>query len=341
MYLWIALYMSGIDVFTMKKKLKMFYRREHMATNRTTMNNAKRSKVIRRNDSWQLYLMLIPAIVLTVIFVYVPMSGLVMAFQDYKPYLGIAGSKWVGWDQFKFLFEYPDSFQVIWNTLRISVLKLIFGMASSLLFALLIHEVRVKVFRSMVQTFVFLPHFLSWVVLGGVFIELLNPDYGLVNRFLTTLGFDSIFFLGDNNWFLFTLVSSEVWKEFGYGSIIFIAALAGINPSLYEAAQLDGAGKWRQMWSVTLPSLIPTIAVVFTLTLSQVLNAGFDQVFNLYNSLVYEKGDIIDTFVYRIGLVGGNFSFGTAIGLFKSVVGLILIMVGYRLAYKVARYKIF
>lgn len=312
-----------------------------MVINRTTMKHAMRPRVMRRNDSWQLYLMLIPAIVLTVIFIYVPMGGLIMAFQDYKPYLGITGSKWVGLDQFKFLFEYPDSFQVIWNTLRISVLKLIFGMISSLLFALLINEVRVKFFRSTVQTFVFLPHFLSWVVLGGVFIELLNPDYGLVNRFLNMLGLDSIFFLGNNNWFLFTLVSSEVWKEFGYGSIIFIAALAGINPSLYEAAQLDGAGKWRQMWSITLPSLIPTICVVFTLTLSQVLNAGFDQVFNLYNPLVFEKGDIIDTFVYRIGLIGGNFSFGTAIGLFKSVVGLILIVGGYRLAYKVAGYKIF
>lgn len=312
-----------------------------METNRTTMKKAVRPKVIRRNDSWQLYLMLLPAVILTIIFIYVPMGGVVMAFQDYKPYLGITGSKWVGLDQFKFLFEYPDSYQVIWNTLRISVLKLVFGMVSSLLFALLINEVRSKLFRSTVQTFVFLPHFLSWVVLGGVFIELLNPDYGLVNRLLNALGLNSIFFLGDNNWFLVTLVSSEVWKEFGYGSIIFIAALAGINPSLYEAAQLDGAGKWRQMWSITLPSLIPTICVIFTLSLSQVLNAGFDQVLNLYNPLVYEKGDIIDTFVYRIGLIGGNFSFGTAIGLFKSVVGLILIVGGYRLAYKVAGYKIF
>ncbi|ETT73017.1 LplB protein [Paenibacillus sp. FSL R7-277] len=307
----------------------------------TSSKKAVRLKKVHRNDSWHLYLMLLPAVVLTAIFVYAPMGGLVMAFQDYKPYLGITGSKWVGLDQFKFLFEYPDSVQVIWNTLRISVLKLIFGLISTLTFALLINEVRVKFVRSAVQTLVFLPHFLSWVVLGGVFIELLNPDYGLVNRLLQALGMQPIFFLGDNNWFLFTLVSSEVWKEFGYGSIIFIAALAGINPALYEAAQLDGAGKWRQMRSITLPSLLPTICVVFTLSLSQVLNAGFDQVFNLYNSLVYEKGDIIDTFVYRIGLIGGNFSFGTAIGLFKSVVGLFLIIGGYRLAYKVAGYKIF
>ncbi|RIX52443.1 sugar ABC transporter permease [Paenibacillus nanensis] len=301
----------------------------------------KRERIVRRRDSWHLYLMILPAIVLTLLFVYVPMGGIVMAFQEYKPYLGITGSKWVGLDQFVFLFEYPDSSQVIWNTLRIAVLKLFFGTIATLTFALLINEVRKKWVRNSVQTFVFLPHFLSWVVLGGIFIELLDPKNGLVNQLLGALGFESIFFLGDNNWFLVTVVGTEVWKEFGYGSIIFLAALAGINPALYEAAQLDGANKWKQMWHITLPSLVPTIVVCLTLSLSQVLNAGFDQIFNLYNPLVYAKGDIIDTFVYRIGLIGGNYSFGTAIGLFKSVVGLILIVGGYRLAYKVAGYKIF
>ncbi|MGF6357516.1 putative aldouronate transport system permease protein [Paenibacillus sp. 4624] len=298
-------------------------------------------KINRRGDRWQLYLMLSPAVLLVLVFVYMPLGGLVMAFQDYKPYLGIMGSEWVGMEHFKFLFEYPDSVQVIWNTLRIAVLKLVFGFISTMGFALLINEVRRKVLRSTVQTFVFLPHFLSWVVLGGIFIELLNPDSGLVNQALQALGLNPIFFLGDNNWFLFTVVSSEVWKEFGYGSIIFLAAIVGINPALYEAAQIDGAGKWKQMLHITLPSLIPTIAVVLTLSLSQILNAGFDQIFNLYNPLVYEKGDIIDTFVYRIGLIDGNYSFSTAIGLFKSIVSLILILGAYRIAYKVADYKIF
>ncbi|WP_430154237.1 ABC transporter permease [Paenibacillus algorifonticola] len=300
-----------------------------------------REKMVRRKDSWQLYLMLIPAVLLVLIFVYMPMGGLVMAFQNYKPYLGILKSDWVGLEQFKFLFEYPDSVQVIWNTLRIAMLKMFFGFISTLGFALLINEVRRKALRSTVQTFVFLPHFLSWVVLGGIFVELLNPDTGLVNQALQAMGIKPIFFLGDNNWFLFTVVSSEVWKEFGYGSIIFLAAIAGINPALYEAAQLDGAGKWKQMLHITLPSMIPTMVVVLTLSLSQVLNAGFDQIFNLYNPLVYEKGDIIDTFVYRIGLIDGNYSFSTAVGLFKSIVSLILIMGAYRLAYKVADYKIF
>ncbi|WP_397351726.1 ABC transporter permease [Paenibacillus xylanexedens] len=301
----------------------------------------EKMKINRRGDRWQLYLMLSPAVLLVLVFVYMPLGGLVMAFQDYKPYLGITGSEWVGMEHFKFLFEYPDSVQVIWNTLRIAVLKLVFGFISTMGFALLINEVRRKVLRSTVQTFVFLPHFLSWVVLGGIFIELLNPDSGLVNQALQALGLNPIFFLGDNNWFLFTVVSSEVWKEFGYGSIIFLAAIVGINPALYEAAQIDGAGKWKQMLHITLPSLIPTIAVVLTLSLSQILNAGFDQIFNLYNPLVYEKGDIIDTFVYRIGLIDGNYSFSTAIGLFKSIVSLILILGAYRIAYKVANYKIF
>jgi len=311
------------------------------AASNIEMLTRKRGRIVRRKDSWQLYIMLLPAVILVVIFTYIPMGGIVMAFQEYKPYLGILNSKWVGWGQFEFLFQYPDSVQVIWNTLRIALLKLVFGVISTLGFALLLNEVRKKWLRSAVQTFVFLPHFLSWVVLGGIFREILSPDGGLVNKALVAIGLEPIFFLGNNNWFLFTVVASEVWKEFGYGSIIFLAALAGINPSLYEAAQLDGAGKLKQIWHITIPSIVPTIAVVLTLSLSQVLSAGFDQIFNLYNTLVYEKGDIIDTFVYRVGLVDGNFSFATAIGLFKSVVGLILIVGGYRLAYKVADYRIF
>ncbi|QQZ61206.1 sugar ABC transporter permease [Paenibacillus sonchi] len=302
---------------------------------------AKKKKFTRQKGSWGLYLMLLPAVVLTAIFVYVPMSGLLMAFQDYKPSLGISKSPWVGLDQFKFLFEYPDSMQVIWNTLEISFLKLAIGMFSTLAFALLINEVKHKFLRTSVQTFVFLPHFISWVVLGGIFIQLLNPEYGLVNQLLKALGHEPVFFLGSNHWFVPIVLFTDAWKEFGYGSIIYLAALVGINPALYEAAQLDGANKLKQMLNITLPSLIPTICVMLTISLGGVLNAGFDQIFNLYNPLVYESGDIIDTFVFRIGLIGGNFSFGTAIGLFKSVVGLILILGGYRLAYKVAGYKIF
>ena len=164
---------------------------------------------------------------------------------------------------------------------------------------------------------------------------------GFANRVLGMIGFDPIFFLGDNNWFRFTVIVSDVWKEFGYNTIIFLAALAGINPSLYEAAEMDGAGRWKQTLHITVPSLLPMVIVVGTLALGNVLNAGFDQIFNLYNPLVYEKGDIIDTFVYRTAILNGEMGFGTAIGLFKSVISMILILVSYRLAYKWAGYRIF
>lgn len=299
-------------------------------------------KVNRRGDSWQLYLMLLPAVILTIIFIYVPMGGVVMAFQDYKPYTGLLHSKWVGMDNFKFLFTYPDSKQVIWNTFIIAVLKIFFGTIATFTFALLLNEARQKFMRNTIQTIVFLPHFLSWVVLGGVFIEILAPNGGLVNQFLENVfGIKPIFFLGDNRFFRTTMVVTEIWKEFGYGSILFLAALAGINPALYEAAEIDGAGRWKQTLNITIPSIIPTLVVVVTLSLSQVLNAGFDQIFNLYNPLVYQTGDIIDTFVYRMGLISGNYSVSTAIGLFKSVVGLVLIITSYRIAGKFAGYKIF
>jgi putative aldouronate transport system permease protein len=299
-------------------------------------------KVNRRGDSWQLYLMLLPAVILTLIFIYVPMGGVVMAFQEYKPYTGLLHSKWVGMDNFKFLFTYPDSKQVIWNTFIIAVLKIFFGTIATFTFALLLNEARQKLMRNSIQTIVFLPHFLSWVVLGGVFIEILAPNGGLVNQFLENVfGIKPVFFLGDNRFFRTTMVVTEIWKEFGYGSILFLAALAGINPALYEAAEIDGAGRWKQTLNITIPSIIPTLVVVVTLSLSQVLNAGFDQIFNLYNPLVYQTGDIIDTFVYRMGLISGNYSVSTAIGLFKSVVGLVLIITSYRIAGKFAGYKIF
>lgn len=300
----------------------------------------KKQKISRRKDSWQLYIMILPAVVIIAIFNYAPMFGLVMAFQDYKPWLGIRGSNWVGLEHFQFLFEYPHSLQVIWNTLRFSILKLVIGMIMTLSFALLINEVRLKGIRYPVQTMVMLPHFLSWVVLGGIFTEILHPGSGLVNRLITTVGIEPIFFLGENNWFVATVVATDVWKGFGYGSILFLAAMAGINPALYEAAEMDGASRWKQTWHVTLPHLIPVISVVLALNLSMLLSADFDQIFNLYNPLVYQKGDIIDTFVYRVGLVDGNYSFGTAVGLFKSVIGLILVVGAFKLSAKLSGYKV-
>ncbi len=291
--------------------------------------------------TWPLHLFLLPAALLVLIYNYIPMFGILIAFQEYKPWLGVRGSAWVGLEHFRFLFSYPDSKIVISNTLIISSLKLVFNLMVPLVFALLLNEVRNILFKRFVQTMVYLPHFLSWVVLGGILIDMLSIKGGLVNQFIGLFGIEPIMFLGDGDWFRFTLVLSDVWKDFGFSAIVFLAVLAGINPALYEAAEIDGANRWQQTLYVTLPSMTPIIIVVSTLALGRILDAGFDQVFNLYNSMVYDKGDIIDTFVYRVGLVNGQFSFATAVGLFKSVVGFVLIVGAYRAAYKYGNYRIF
>ncbi|QGQ95170.1 sugar ABC transporter permease [Paenibacillus psychroresistens] len=294
----------------------------------------------RSNNGW-LYLMLLPAVILTFVFSYLPIGGLVMAFQDYQPWLGFTKSPWVGLEQFRTIFEFPDAVQVIWNTVFIAAFKIIAGLFVPFFFALLLNEVRVQSFKRSVQTLVYLPHFLSWVVLGGILVDVLSPSGGILNRFLGVIGIEPIFFLGNGNWFRATVIISDVWKEFGFSTIVYLAALAGINPSLYEAAESDGASRFQQTVHVTIPSLIPIMIVLGTLSLGSILNAGFDQIFNLYSSLVYSKGDIIDTYVYRMGIQSGQLSFGAAFGFFKSVISTLLIVFSYRMAYKYGNYKIF
>lgn len=297
---------------------------------------------MKRIKDWPFHLMILPSLLFLIVFNYVPMLGIVISFQDFKPWLGVTGSPWVGWDNFKLLFERQDSVQVIWNTFIIAGLKIVFNLIVPFIFALLLNEIRKAYLSRTIQTLVYLPHFLSWVILGGILVDILSTDGGLVNRFLMSMfGIDPIPFLSNGNWFRFTVVVSEVWKEFGYGTIVFIAALANINPSLYEAAEVDGASRWKQTIFITIPALLPMAVVVGTLSLGNVLNAGFDQIFNLYNALVYEKGDIIDTFVYRTAILEGKFGIATAVGLFKSVVSMVLIIISYRLAYKLANYRIF
>ncbi|QTH43931.1 sugar ABC transporter permease [Cohnella sp. LGH] len=305
--------------------------------------NSQAKKAARWNFSrtWPLHLLLLPALLLVILFNYLPMGGLVIAFQDYKPWTGFANSPWVGWDNFRLLLDRPDSIQVIRNTAVIAIAKLLFSLVASVLFALLLNEVRQRLFKKAVQTIVYLPHFISWVVLSGVLIDVLAVK-GIVNGLLQDLfGIEPVLFLANGDWFRITVVVSDIWKEFGFGTIVFLAALAGINPSLYEAAEMDGASRLKMTLHITLPGILPMIIVVFTLSLGNVLNAGFDQIYNLITPLVYGKGDIIDTFVYRTGILSGQMSFATAVGLFKSVIGFVLIVVSYRLAYKFARYTIF
>jgi putative aldouronate transport system permease protein len=304
---------------------------------RSTQQERAKEKLSR---TWPLHLMLLPAAIVTLIFAYVPMGGLIMAFQDFKPYDGMLGSKFIGLEHFRFMFEYPDSKQVIWNTLIISSLKIVFGLIVPFAFAILLNEVRKMFFKRVVQTLVYLPHFISWVILGAILTDMLGSK-GIVNSALNAIGLDSVFWLGNGDWFRFTVVVSDIWQNFGFNTIVFLAALAGVNPSLYEAAEVDGANRWKQTTHITVPAMIPIAVVVGTLSLGNILNGGFDQIFNLYNSLVYDKGDIIDTFVYRTAILNGQYSFGTAVGLFKSLIGLILIVFSYRMAYKYAGYRIF
>ncbi|WP_374121452.1 ABC transporter permease [Paenibacillus sp. LHD-117] len=290
---------------------------------------------------WILHLMVLPAALSVFVFSYLPMGGIVMAFQDYKAALGFTGSPFVGLKHFRYMFENDYFIKITMNTLLFACSKIVLNLIVPFTFALLLNEVRHMGFKRSIQTLVYLPHFLSWVTLGGILIDLLAQT-GIVNQLLSNLlGIKPIFFLGDGTWFRLTIIFSDVWKEFGFNTIIFLAALAGINPALYEAAEVDGASRLKQTLHITIPSLVPILIVVATLALGSVLNANFDQVFNLYSPMIYQQGDIIDTFVYREGLLSGQFSFATAVSLFKSVIGLVLIVVSYRLAYKFAGYRIF
>ncbi|MFD0674249.1 ABC transporter permease [Cohnella sp. GCM10027633] len=292
------------------------------------------------SKTWPLHLFLLPSVLLLIVYNYIPMAGFLIGFQDFKPWLGIAHSPFVGLKHFKFMFNDPNAIQVIWNTLIIAGFKIIVGAIVPFVFALFLNEVRGILFKRTIQSLIYLPHFLNWVILGGILTDLLATN-GLINQTLEALGFNRVFFLGSGEWFRFTLVTSDVWKEFGFGTIIYLAAMTGINQSLYEAADIDGANNFKKAIHVTIPSVIPIAIVITTLSLGNVLNAGFDQVYNMYNPLVYEQGDIIDTYVYRVGLLQGSFSLATAVGFFKSVIGFILIATTYRLASKYANYRIF
>lgn len=294
-----------------------------------------------RNEKLPLHLMLLPSLAILAVYSYWPMAGIMIAFEKYIPTKGIFGSPWVGLKNFEYIFALPDTKRVIINTLVIATMKIIAGLIVPIIVALLLNEVRKAAFKRTFQTLVYLPHFLSWVILGGILIDLLSPSNGIVNQILGMFGIKPIFFLGENSWFKFILVSTDVWKEFGFNTIVYLAALTGINPTLYEAAEIDGANRFQQTLYVTLPGIMPIAILMVTLSIGNILNAGFDQIFNLYSPPVYESGDIIDTLVYRLGIQKAQYGLATAVGLLKSTVSLFLISVSYYLAYRIANYRIF
>ncbi|MBD5450519.1 MAG: sugar ABC transporter permease [Lachnospiraceae bacterium] len=298
----------------------------------------KIDKTKLRNQA-QYHLMLLPGVIITLIFCYIPLYGLIIAFEDYNPGLGFA-SPWVGLDNFKFLFNQPNFVRTIWNTLYIAVFKLLLGIIVPVTFAVLLNEMISNKVKRVYQTLIYIPNFMSWVILAGVMMDLLGSD-GAINILLGKLGIEAISFLGNAKVFPWTMIISDVWKGFGYGTIVYLAALTGIDPGLYESATLDGATRWQKIRYITVPLLKPTIVLMLVLALGGVLNAGFDQVFNLYSPVVYSTGDIIDTYVYRLGIQQAQYSIGAAVGLFKSLVSCILVCVSYYMADKLAGYKIF
>lgn len=286
------------------------------------------------------HLMMIPGMIFVLIFCYIPMFGILMAFQDYVPAKGMLGSKFVGLEHFKYMFSLPDIWKILENTVIIALGKILLGTFMAITFAILLNEIRVKYFKKVVQTVVYLPHFLSWVVLAAVVTNMINLD-GAVNQIIQMIGFDKINFLGSNVWFRPMIIVTDVWKEFGYNSIVYLAAITAIDPGLHEAASMDGANWWKRVWHITLPGMLPIILLMGAMSLTSILSAGFDQIYNLYSPMVYKTGDVLDTYVYRIGMLGRQYSFSTAVGLLRSVVGMILMLIANGLAKKFTDRKIF
>jgi putative aldouronate transport system permease protein len=288
--------------------------------------------------------MVLPGIIIVLVYSYLPLAGLLIAFENFRPnrgFLSFFTSPWIGLRNFQYLFSLPSFSSVLFNTVFIASMKMVMNILVPVIVALLLNEMGSEGLKKTIQTTVYLPHFVSWVILGGIFVDLLSPSTGLINRFFGVFGAKPIFFLGDNRWFPYMLVVVDVWKNFGFGTVVYLAAITGIDPTLYEAAMADGAGYLRRAWHITIPGMLPIVVLVTVLNLSNLLNAGFDQIFNMYNPVVYQSGDIIDTFVYRIGLVDARYSLATAVGLFKSVISTVLVSGSYYLSYRFAGYRIF
>lgn len=300
-----------------------------------------------RKHTRTLHLMLVIPVILVVIYNYGPMLGMVMAFQDYIPssngffYSLFKSSTWIGFDLFEYIFKMPDFFSIVRNTMVIAFLKLIAKIVFPLIFALLLNEVIHTKFKKFVQSVTFIPYFLSWVILGSILLQIFSPRSGIVNSLLQMVGVNDFYFFGTPELFPFALVSTDLWKELGYNTIIYLAALTAIDPGLYEAAAIDGAGRFRQILKISIPSVMGMVMLLMVLGVGNIMNAGFDQVFMLYSPVVYSTGDIIDTYSYRMGILNGQYSLATAVGLFKSVVSFVLMTISYFVANKFSNYRIF
>lgn len=305
-------------------------------------NKEAKAPKVRTNKTWRIYynLMVLPAVILVFLFNTRTWPGILAAFQDFIPLKGWYGSEWIGLKNFEVFFKQPNAWGIIRNTFVIAVGKIVCTQVAAIGFALMINEVRSKRMKKSLQTAMYLPHFISWVIYATILKSIIGTD-GLLNNILTNLGYEKIMFLGLPEIFPGMMILTEVLKEFGYAAIIYLAAITAIDPSLYEAAEIDGASRWQQTVHITLPGIRHIIVLNAVLSLGSLLNAGFDQIFNMYNTLVMSTGDVIDTWVYRMGLINLNYGVGTAVGLMRSVVALVLTIIAYWAADKFADYKIF
>lgn len=309
----------------------------------TIASRKRRNHGCSLKTTW-LHVMLLPAVIVVFIYNYIPMVGAIIAFEDYQIGMGFSGfwrSPWVGMYHFRRIFGDPDFLRAFSNTFRIAVMKLVTVYVLAILMSLLLNEIRSNLLKRTIQTFIYLPHFLSWIIIAGILKELLGAD-GALNTILRSMfNMRPRIWLSEPTAFLVTLVASDAWKEVGFSTIVYLAAITGIDPNLYEAAMMDGAGRWKQTIHVTLPGMMPIIILTGVLKLGSVLNAGFDQIFNLYSAPVYRVGDVIDTLAFRKGFQGGDYELGAAIGLFNSVIGFTLIVTSHWMAKKFANYEIF
>lgn len=287
-----------------------------------------------------LFMLLIPGILFYLLFRYKPMYGILIAFKDYQLTKGVWGSPWQPLEFYRMSLLSKSFWQVFGNTLILSSLKVIFAFPAPIILALLLNEVRNMAFKRLVQTVSYIPYFISWVVLSGIFIDLLSPSSGPVNYLLKMITGKTVFFLGDVSYFRGTMVGLTIWKGIGYGAVVYLAALAGVNPELFEAAHIDGANRWKQMLHITLPSLLPVIVILFILNIGSLVEDDFDQIFNLYNPAVYGVGDVLSTYIYRKGIGNMLYSYGALVGLFQNVLAFILVFVTNKISKRIGEYGI-
>jgi putative aldouronate transport system permease protein len=296
---------------------------------------ARAFEAIKRD--WQLYLMLLPTIIWLLVFLYKPMYGLQIAFKDYSIFRGVAASPWVGLEHFQTLFNNDQFLRAVKNTIIISFYGLIFGFPMPILLALMFNEVLNQTFKKTLQTVVYLPHFISSVIIAGIVITAFSPSAGIVNTILGWFGMDSVYFLTKPEWFRPIFVGTGIWQEAGFQSIVYLAAIAGVSPTLYESAVVDGASRWQMVWKITVPSILPTIIIMLIIRIGNILEVSFEMIVLLYQPATYQTADVVNTFIYRQGLQGGQYDFAAAAGLFNAVVAFVLVMAANTISKRYSR----